>query len=384
MGILKSPEKGVFCLDSVVRFHWTSIVLILLTIGQTCFGQSGFRMPNHYTSHRTLGEIIVDGKGDDESWQKTQWTNYFTDIEGAKKPSPYLATRIKMLWDEEYFYFYASMQEPHIWAKLTQRDAVIFHDNDFEIFIDPDGDTHNYLEFEVNAFNTVWDLLLTRPYRDGGNAINAWDIKGLKSAVHVDGTINDPSDTDKGWSVEVAIPWKVIKEVTRTTVPPKNGHQWRLNFSRVQWETEVIDGKYVKKKSAETGKNLSENNWVWSPQRAIAMHEPEFWGMVSFSTQPVGGPRTSIGRNQEAEEIRQILYQVHRAQVNYRRRNRSYSMNLSDLNLEAPKKTNGLEVRVEINTFSQSEKYEASVFLLNKGWWRIDDTGRIWFQKSQN
>ena len=59
---------------------------------------------------------------------------------------------------------------------MTERDSVIFRDNDFEVFIDPDGDTHAYYELEINALGTVWDLLLLKPYRDGGPAINGWDI----------------------------------------------------------------------------------------------------------------------------------------------------------------------------------------------------------------
>ena len=117
-----------------------------------------------------------------------------------------------MLWDDDYFYFAADIEEPHLWATLTARDSVIFQDNDFEIFIDPDGDTHNYFELEINAFATVWDLMLVQPYRDGGPAIHAWDIAGLKAAVDARGTINRPDDRDDGWSVEIAIPWRIIDE----------------------------------------------------------------------------------------------------------------------------------------------------------------------------
>ena len=90
------------------------------------------------------------------------WTNSFVDIEGDLKPKPYHDTKAKMLWDENYFYFAALMEEPHVWGKLTDRDAVIYKDNDFEIFLDPDGDTHNYYELEVNALGTEWDLILTK------------------------------------------------------------------------------------------------------------------------------------------------------------------------------------------------------------------------------
>ena len=71
------------------------------------------------------------------------------------------------------------MEDPHVWATITARDAVIFKDNDFEIFLDPDGDTHNYYELEVNAFGTEWDLLF-KPYHDDNKVvIDSWDIPGL-------------------------------------------------------------------------------------------------------------------------------------------------------------------------------------------------------------
>ena len=89
-----------------------------------------------------------------------------------------------MLWDDTYLYVGALLEEPHVWGTLTKHDSVIFKDNDFEIFIDPDGDNHEYYEIEINALNTEWDLFLTKPYRDGGPAINEWEIPGLKTAVH--------------------------------------------------------------------------------------------------------------------------------------------------------------------------------------------------------
>ena len=128
---------------------------------------------------------------------------------------------VKMLWDDDYFYIAGYLEEPQLWATLTQRDSIIYMDNDFEVFIDPDGDTHNYYEMEMNALNTVWDLFLVRPYRDGGPAITSWDIKGLKTAVKLNGTINDSGDKDKGWFVEIAIPWDVLKEAAVPKAAPK-------------------------------------------------------------------------------------------------------------------------------------------------------------------
>ena len=243
---------------------------------------------------RALSAPQIDGRLDDPAWQRARWSGPFTDIEGPARPEPAFETRVKMVWDQECLYLGARLEEPHLWATLVRRDAVIYHDNDFEIFIDPDGDNHLYYELEINALGTVWDLLLVRPYRDGGPAIDAWDIQGLRTAVALDGTLNDPSDLDRGWTVEVAVPWSVLKQCAGRRAPPAGGDIWRLNFSRVQWDLEARDGRYAKRLDPGTGQPLPEHNWVWSPQGLIAMHYPEMWGEVMFVDDPVSASVESV------------------------------------------------------------------------------------------
>jgi hypothetical protein len=244
--------------------------------------QQGPWPPRTYACARAGQAIVIDGRLDDPAWADAPWTDPFVDIEGDRKPAPRHATRAKLAWDDAYLYIAADMDEPHLWATYTERDSIIFHENDFEVFIDPDADTHLYNELEINALNTVWDLLLVRAYRDDGPAIHMWDIAGLKTAVHLRGTLNDPSDEDDGWSVEIAIPFAALAETAGAACPPRPGDRWRINFSRVQWRLDVRDGVYTKRLDPETSRPLPEDNWVWSPQRVIAMHEPEHWGIVEF------------------------------------------------------------------------------------------------------
>ena len=105
------------------------------------------------------------------------------DIEGDKRPAPHFQTRAKMTYDDNGMYFAVLMEEPHVWATITEHDAVIFHDNDFEIFLNPTNDTHNYLEYEVNALGTEWDLFLTRPYRDNPQVLNNWEFAGMNTST---------------------------------------------------------------------------------------------------------------------------------------------------------------------------------------------------------
>ena len=229
-----------------------------------------------YLCQKATQSPQIDGQIDKPFWRDAAWTDDFVDILGDDAPKPRFRTRAKMLWDEANLYIAAEMEEPHLWATLTEHDSVIFQDNDFEVFLDPDNDALMYAELELNALNTTWDLLLPKPYRDGGPALNGWEIKGLLTAVHLDGTLNNSNDIDKGWSCEIAIPWNAIKEICRCDCPPKPRDVWRINFSRVQWHLDVIDGKYVKVP------NTPEDNWVWSPQGVVDMHQPEFWGELEF------------------------------------------------------------------------------------------------------
>ncbi|MBX3376527.1 MAG: carbohydrate-binding family 9-like protein [Phycisphaeraceae bacterium] len=232
-----------------------------------------------YACPRAGGPVRIDGDIHKPVWQGVPWTDDFVDIEGELKPRPRFRTRAKMLWDDRAFYIAAEMEEPHVWATLTERDSVIFHDNDFEVFLNPTRDSLNYYELEINALNTVWDLLLRKPYRAGGQADNSWDVSGLETAVRVRGTLNDPRDVDHGWDVEIAMPWAAFDAHTSRPGPPRPGDTWKVNFSRVEWDVEIDP-------STPSGyrkiPNRREHNWVWSPMGFIDMHLPDRWGEVEF------------------------------------------------------------------------------------------------------
>ncbi len=92
----------------------------------------------------------------------------------------------------------------------------------------------------------------------------------MKSAAHIWGTLNNPLDEDEGWSVEIALPWSVLKECAHRLVPLRPGDQWRVNFSRVHWEVD---------KGGRSGKSADSRSQTWprSPQGAHTMHHPDRW-----------------------------------------------------------------------------------------------------------
>lgn len=285
--------------------------------------------PKHYICFQSTDKLNIDGKLSESDWDKAEWTDYFIDIIGPEGDTPYFKTRVKMLWDGDYFYFAAVLEEEHIWATLTKRDAVIYYDNDFEIFMDPDGDNHRYMELEINAFNTVWDLFLSQPYRDTARIDNGFDMPNLLTAVSFNGTLNDPSDKDSSWTVEIAIPWKDMLQHLPGNRPPLDQEKWRINFSRVHWDTDIVEGSYKKRKDKK-GKVLPEYNWVWSPQWAIAMHQPEFWGQVQFSQEKVG--TTAVDFIEDVDfDLKMALIEIYHLQRKYFRDNGHFTKDLNEL-----------------------------------------------------
>lgn len=266
----------------------------------------------HYVAYKTEQAISIDGKADEVAWEKANWTADFIDIQGINKPI--YKTNVKMLWDTNYYYVFAKIEEPHVWGNLKKRDTIIFYNNDFEVFIDPDGDTQNYYEIELNALNTVWDLFLTKPYREPGTVVlNDWNSTGLKTAISIRGSINNPKDIDDGWSVEIAIPFKDLRTAYGQDNVPINQF-WRVNFSRVNWEYDLVNGEYFRKKDNK-GNYLREYNWVWSPQGVINMHEPEKWGYVYFSSKKIG--TKDVFKIPPDEKIKWELYRLYSAQKKY-------------------------------------------------------------------
>jgi hypothetical protein len=228
--------------------------------------------------NKVYGGIVADGHFDEPAWQKAEWIDDFEDISGGGFPE--YKTQVKMLWDNDFMYLAIKFEEPHICASITENEQQIYLDNAFELFIDPDGDACNYYEFEINAAGATWDLKMNKPYSKGGNFDSKWNINGLQKAIFLNGTLNNPSDIDSFWTIELAIPFSAFYEYS-SGKRPDNGDKWKLNFLRVQWSFDIADGKYFKKND-ETGKSLRSDFWVWSPQKQINMHIPERWGIVEF------------------------------------------------------------------------------------------------------
>lgn len=270
--------------------------------------------PPVYRSVRTRMPIgPLTGDLEKEFWQQGEWITEFHDIEGDSLPRPWKNTRVKVLWDDEALYVGAQLWDDTIWATVEERDAIIFADNDFEVFLAPQDSGHRYFELEMNAMNTVWDLLMERPQRDCVRRIIGWDIRGLESAVKIDGRLNDPSAENRFWSLEIKIPWFSLRECGKDNcwpdkMAPVPGDVWRMDFSRVEYEVDIVQNRYVKR-CGDNGQPLPEHNWLWAPTGVIDAHMPEMWGYLVFTE---NGEEHPLPADDAAKfALRRLYYRQH-------------------------------------------------------------------------
>ncbi|TMW64954.1 hypothetical protein Poli38472_009121 [Pythium oligandrum] len=341
-----------------------------------CFYQE--RHPHSYRAyHLQNGWLTIDGVLNESAWEAVPFSSSFLDIQGRRHWSqPWFTTQVKMRYDDTMLYIGAYLEETAIWANETKRNSVVFHDNDFEVFVDPDGTTHNYKEIEVNALNTTWNLWLNKPYRNGGHEnstrvdpAHGFDMfgHGFESAVHVDGAVNDATQRLHYWTVEMALPLAQLALHTQQekTMPPQPNTHWRINFSRVEWQVRVRDGH-----SYEKIPGIPESNWVWSPQYAIDMHMPENWGYVVFEGREQTPPSDNPEPYFDPEwSHRFVAFQVYYAQAAYYKLHGYYALSWSgEVQALVPEPSSIKCIHsVDIRASSKGQMYTAQVV-------RIHDT----------
>jgi hypothetical protein len=266
---------------------------------------------SHYTSYRTRTPLTADGRLTDAAWQLAPKSPRFVDM--ATGAPAFFDTRAAALWDDDYLYIGFWVEEPFVEAHLTERDSLIFTENDVEVFIDG-GDC--YYEFEINALGTIYevffiwqdaykrggafdvpefDLLERKALSFAGNydrdvasfwwgthprkarwAFLDWDFPGLRSGVHVDGTLNDRSLVDRGWTVALAFPWAGMRHLANgRALPPQDGDVWSMFFGR--FERLEVAGALPQPQPA----------WCWTPHGTLDTHMPERFTRVRFSTRYV-------------------------------------------------------------------------------------------------
>lgn len=339
----------VFLLMAVEALASSAHVHADLTLDATtlsCHEIISERYPKQYVAFKTNTPPVIDGVLNDSAWAEVGWTDPFVDISTSILPK--FQTKVKIRWDDEWLYVAGHLHDVAVWANITHtchcydpsEDQVIFHDNDFEVFVDADGTCHYYKEYEMNAANQNWDLCLNKPYENNGyeNSTRVFGKHGfdmvppLLSGVEVlNGALNNPASHPEGWTTEIAFPMQKLAFNTSASLPPKPGQFWRINFSRVEWAVKIINNTYVKTPFCQScfppGSDACDN-WVWSPMHAVDMHHPELWGFLQFADDSVN--MTKPVPNVEWPE-RYVAHETWYAQQSIFSRNGTYSDHIEDV-----------------------------------------------------
>lgn len=257
----------------------------------------------HYTCLKTQETFTINGDLEKSLWKKAPRSPRFVDmVTGAPA---FWDTQVAALWDEQNFYLAYWIQEPNVKAELTERDSQIYFENDIEVFI---GGEDCYYELQLNALGTVYEVfyIWQDAYSKGSRfdipefdlfsrqvdvlggfqdemrykkhprgrrwAFMDWDFPGLQTAVKVQGSLNDESDVDKGWTIELAFPWEGMEILAgKRSLPPQDGDTWRFDFSRFE-------------KLSYNGINTAVSpGWSFNPHGVYDSHVPECFTYVHFS-----------------------------------------------------------------------------------------------------
>ncbi len=178
-----------------------------------------------YTAPKARRAPVIDGDLSDDAWKGAPEVTLRGSFDGRTVST---RTTARLVWDDEALYVAFDVEDPDIWGTLRQRDDPIYTEEVVEIFLDANADGRTYNELQVSPHNVIFDAYF--PARRQGMDLS-WDSQ-LQSAVKVRGTLDDPSDRDEGWTVEMRIPYEPLAEVPN--VPPRPGDRWRMNLYRLE------------------------------------------------------------------------------------------------------------------------------------------------------
>jgi len=222
-----------------------------------------------YIAYRTAGKIKIDGKLDETSWKRASTTGQFVDSWGTRR-TDHPGSQARLLYDDKYLYVSFICQDTDLLSSYSKKDDPIYKEEAVEVMIDADNNGKEYFELQVNPANVQFDKFFHEGPRRGEDL--PWE-SGMKSAVKVDGTVGKRGDTDVGWTVEMAIPYKTVFKGNKSlpNMPPKDGDAWTLNLFRVDHSGKGNKGAYL----------------MWNPVHSGDFHTLRNWGKLRFSKQKV-------------------------------------------------------------------------------------------------
>ncbi len=179
--------------------------------------------------------ITLDGTADEAAWKHAQEIDAFHLAWLDKPRMSRTKTTAKLLWDRQYLYFAADMEDTDLFADVKEHDGDLWNNDVFELFFRPDAGKPGYYEFQVNAAGAVFDAFY--PKRDFDKIREQLKVGKFNIDVKVKlrGELNKRDGKDKGWGVEGRMPWT---DFARTGGRPAIAETWKLNLCRFDYNKE--------------------------------------------------------------------------------------------------------------------------------------------------
>jgi hypothetical protein len=177
-------------------------------------------------ARRATGPITLDGKLDEGDWKEAEATASFVNTMNGDIGS--FEAKAQVLYDDKNIYVGFVVADDYLKAPFQNQDDHLWENDTVEVMVDPDGDTKNYFEIQVSPRNVSFDTRYESPRKPRPFGDMAWSSQ-VRAGVSVDGTIDD-EDADRGYVVELAMPYTAFATGATPATPPNAGDTWRMNF----------------------------------------------------------------------------------------------------------------------------------------------------------
>ena len=218
--------------------------------------------PKRVVVPKLHGAIKVDGELNEAVWINAAVIEPFYQNDGSGREREH--TTVRLWYDDKALYLGWTCRDADIQATFTNRDSRFWEEEVLEFFVTPKA-LDRYFEIQWNPLGGVFDAIIENDLDEKGvsKAFHgdwSYTAEGMTSAVRVKGTVNDSSDKDEFWQVEVRLPFADLGQPS-----PKAGDVWRANFYRFN-----------------RTKGLAVEELSWSPALLPGFHQPTRFGFLEF------------------------------------------------------------------------------------------------------
>jgi hypothetical protein len=210
----------------------------------------------------------------------------------------FLHTDAALAWDDEHLHISVWLEERDVWTTGEPRGGLTWQENTVEVLLAADGALYN---LSVNAAGAtqellfIWhdayhrggrcdvpdlDLATQSPMVVGGDSaphhrrgrrwlFDNWKLADLQVDILVDGTLNQRHEIDRGWQVQLALPWSGLQHVLDVDRPPVAGSRLRIALARNQ----VMDHNTVRQAGV----------WSWHAAGVAGLYAPESYPVIELA-----------------------------------------------------------------------------------------------------